>query len=393
MRTVIVSAIAGAAGAMVAMVLMQGDWLPDSRAQTAPPALVAPGTAEPRTVKLPDVYNAEGLTPEEAVNVAVYELVNRSVVNITTRGFRADAFFFLELPTEGTGSGAVIDKQGHILTNFHVIEDAQQVTVTLYDGSSYNAKFVGGDPPTDLAVIRIDAPREKLWPVTFGNSSKLRVGMRVFAIGNPFGLERTLSAGVISSLNRTLQIHANRAIRSIIQIDAAINPGNSGGPLLDSHGRMIGLNTAIASKTGQSAGVGFAIPVNLAIRAIPQLIQHGHVIRPQIGIQHVYETDAGLLVAKLTPGGPAEQAGIRGPRVIRERRGPFIIERIDRSAADLIVAVDGKPVKDAQQFLDIIESKQPGDVVTLTVIREGRRVDIPVRLGGGPSDGRRRLGI
>jgi S1-C subfamily serine protease len=206
--------------------------------------------------------------------------------------------------------------------------------------------------------------------------------MRVFAIGNPFGLERTLTTGVISSLNRSLQIRGNRTVKSIIQIDAAINPGNSGGPLLDTHGRLIGLNTAIASKTGQSSGVGFAIPVNLASRVVPQLITHGRVIRPDVGIHRVYEAERGLLITQLVPGGPAEQAGLRGPRIIRKKGGPFVFERWDVSAADLIVAVDGEDVQTWDDFLSVVERKRPGDRIVVTVLREGRRVDIPLVLGG-----------
>jgi S1-C subfamily serine protease len=198
-----------------------------------------------------------------------------------------------------------------------------------------------------------------------------------------------MTIGVISSLNRSLQIHENRTIKSIIQIDAAINPGNSGGPLLDSHGRLIGINTAIASRTGQSSGVGFAIPVNLITRVVPQLIQHGRVIRPEIGIQRVYETDAGLLIERLKPNGPAEQAGLQGPRIVRQRRGFVILERIDRTAADLIVAVDGQPTKTADEFLSYIEAKKPGDTVEVTVIRNNRKIPISVQLGGDQPNAQR----
>jgi S1-C subfamily serine protease len=336
------------------------------------------------------LFNGDGLSAEETVNVAVYENVNRSVVNITTKGSRPDAFFLLEIPSEGTGSGSVVDKTGHILTNYHVVEDAREVEVTIFDGNSYPATFIGADPINDVAIIKIDAPKESLYPVTFGDSGKLRVGMKVFAIGNPFGLERTLTTGIISSLNRSLQIRGNRNIRSIIQIDAAINPGNSGGPLLNSRGRVIGMNTAIASKTGQSSGVGFAIPVNLMARVVPELIQHGHVIRPEIGIQRVYETETGLLIAKLVPDGPAERAGLRGPQVVRQRRGPFVIERTDRTAADTIVAVDGKETKTADEFLGYIESKKPGDSVVVTVLREGKKVEARVTLAGDVAPGNRK---
>ena len=204
--------------------------------------------------------------------------------------------------------------------------------------------------------------------------------MRVFAIGNPFGLERTLTTGIVSSINRSLQIRGDRTIKSIIQIDAAINPGNSGGPLADSHGRLIGMNTAIASSTGQSAGVGFAIPINLIARIVPQLILKGKVIRPEIGISRVYQTEHGLLVAQLTPGGPAEKAGMKGPQIIRKRRGPFVFERVERNTADLIIEVDGKVIKTADDFLSIIETRNPGDAVILTVIRDGKETRVAVRL-------------
>ena len=328
------------------------------------------------------VFNRDGLTPEEIVNIAVYERTNRGVVNITTKSARVDGFFLLEIPEEGTGSGAVLDKAGHVLTNYHVVEGAREVAVTLFNQKTYEASLVGADPVNDIAVIRIDSPKDELHPIQLGDSRNLQVGMRVYAIGNPFGLERTMTTGIISSLNRSLQVHAGRTIKSIIQIDAAVNPGNSGGPLLDSHGRVIGINTAIASRTGQSAGVGFAIPVNLINRVAPQLIQHGRVIRPDIGIQRVYETEHGLLIARLTPNGSAERAGLRGPRVVRTRRGPFVVERIDRSAADLIVEADGKKVETVDDFLSYIESKKPGQQVELTIIREGRRLRVPVMLGG-----------
>jgi len=327
----------------------------------------------------------DDLTPEERVNVAVYQNVNRSVVNINTRTVQTDRFLLFEFPAEGEGSGTVLDRRGHILTNFHVVDGAREVQVTLCDGKTYEARLVGVDPATDVAVLRIEAPPESLQPVAFGNSAGLMVGQRVFAIGNPFGLERTLTTGIISSLNRSLPARrANRTIKSIIQIDAAINPGNSGGPLLDSHGRMIGMNTAIASKTGESAGVGFAIPINTIARVVPQLIQTGRVRRPESGIARAQEVDRGLRILTLVPGGAAEKAGLRGPKVVRQRKGqvPFISEKVfvDRSAADLIVAVDGQPVKTGDDILGIIEAKKPGDEVVLTIIREGKEQKVPLRL-------------
>ncbi len=323
-------------------------------------------------------------TPEELTNIAVYEAGNQSVANINTKATVAAGFFLLEVPSEGAGSGIVLDGQGHILTNFHVVDGAREIQVTLHDGSAHEARVVGVDPATDVAVLRIEPPATPLQPAAFGNSHDLRVGQRVFAIGNPFGLERTLTTGIISSLNRSLPTKTGRTIKSIIQTDAAINPGNSGGPLLDSRGRLIGMTTAIASRTGQSSGVGFAIPVGTLKRIVPQLIARGRVVRPDAGIARVYQTDEGLVVAAVVPDGPAERAGIRGFKVIRERRrqGPFMteFERIDRTTADLIVAVDGQPVKTADDFLSTVESRNPGDKVLIRVRREGRDLDVPLVL-------------
>ena len=345
----------------------------------------APGAAAP--VMRPPLSPAEaprGFTPEEVTNIAVYETVNRSVVNINTKATVSAGLFLLEVPSEGAGSGIVVDKAGHVLTNFHVVEGAKEIQVLLYDGSSHSATIVGQDPATDVAIVKVTAPPDLLEPVLFGQSADLRVGQRVFAIGNPFGLERTLTTGIISSLNRSLPTRSGRTIKSIIQTDAAINPGNSGGPLLDSSSRLIGMTTAIASRTGQSSGVGFAIPVGTLSRIVPQLIRQGKVVRPDAGIARVYQTDRGLLVASLVPDGPAEHAGMRGFRVVRERRrqGPFLseTERVDRSSADLIVAVGGVGVKNADDFLSQIEARNPGEQVLVTVEREGHVLDLPVVL-------------
>lgn len=374
MKNAVWSFVFGLCGAGLA-IWMTGSSSPNIVHAQRPPVLPIP------TADVLPRYNQDGLTSEEAVNVLVYERNNRGVVNITTRTVRNDGFFMMERDSEGSGSGAIIDRKGHILTNYHVIEDARQVKVALFNGKTYTATLVGADPVNDTAVIRIDAPEASLYPIEIGNSADLRVGMKVYAIGNPFGLERTMTTGIISSLNRSLQVTRDRSIKSIIQVDAAVNPGNSGGPLLDSHGRLIGVNTAIASRTGQSAGVGFAIPANLIARVVPQLIRHGRVIRPDTGILRVYELDEGLLITRLAPGGPAEQAGLRGPRVTRERRGPVIIERTDRSAADLIVAADGRPVSTVDDFLGYIESKSPGDQVALTVIRGNAEAKVTLQLG------------
>jgi S1-C subfamily serine protease len=258
----IVAALAGAFAAEVARVARSQHQLiaqePPGQSFAQPPVAARTGTVS----RLPVPPSDLELSPEERINVAVYEKVNRSVVNIKTETVRTDAFFFLatETPGEGAGSGSVFDTQGHILTNYHVVDDARAIEVTLFDGKSYDARVVGHDESNDIAVLKINAPASSLVPVEIGDSTNLRVGQRVFAIGNPFGFERTMSIGIISSLNRTLPARNQRLIKSVIQIDAAINPGSSGGPLLDGRGRLIGMNTAIASPTGQSAGVGFAVP-------------------------------------------------------------------------------------------------------------------------------------
>ena len=325
-----------------------------------------------------------GYTPDERANIQVYEKNNRSVVNITTRTIRPDFFMQAEVAADGTGSGSVLDKEGHILTNLHVVEGAREIRVTLHNGADYEAGIVGQDPVNDIAVLRIAAPAETLYPISFGSSDALRVGQKIYAIGNPFGLDRTMTIGIVSSLNRTIPSRNGRAMKSIIQIDAALNQGNSGGPLLDSRGQLIGMNTAIASETGQNSGVGFAIPAGTIRRVVPQLIKNGRVIRSSVGIAHVHPTDAGLLVAALIPGGPAEQAGVQGFRVIREQkqRGAFLYERtvVDRTSADVVQSVDGKPVRSFDQLLSAVEAKQPGDLVELGIVRGNQPQSVQIQL-------------
>jgi S1-C subfamily serine protease len=385
MRQVLCSIAASVAACLLTLWLVQHDVSSPAVAQAPPRPLEGPQLGAPQAPPVgpaADLYTRSGLTPDESVNVAVYDLVNRSVVNIST--VTVSRSFFMAVPDSGSGSGTVLDTEGHILTNYHVVENARQIQVTLYDEQAYDATLVGADPINDIAVLKIEAPQENLYPVSLGDSDHLRVGMRVFALGNPFGLDRTMSVGIISSLNRSLEVQENWVIKSIIQIDASINPGNSGGPLLDSHGHLIGMNTAIATADArQSAGIGFSIPVSLIRRVVPELIDHGRVIRGDIGITHVSVVEDGLRIARLVPNGPAERAGLRGPRVTR--RGPVVIE--DRSTADIIIAVDGEAVTTASEFLGHIESKKPGDSVEITVLRNGRRTPVTVTLGGEEAPG------
>ena len=329
------------------------------------------------------------LTPEERISVQVYEQCNRSVVNIDTQT-RLNRWPFGESEDPGAGSGVVLDQEGNILTNSHVISGVDSIMVTLFTGESYPATVVGEDMITDLAVLKISAPAKDLLPATFTDSSRLLVGQKIFAIGNPFGLERTLTSGLISSLNRSIPGRLpGRAIKGTIQIDAAINPGNSGGVLLDTHGKMIGINTAIASKSGGSHGVGFAIPTHTISRIVPQLLKHGKVIRGDVGIMqtkdHERDGTKGVLVAVMSPKGAAEKAGLRGPRVVKERTlvgGAIVIQqpKIDLDAADLIVAVSGAETKKTVDFMAIIDSHKPGDRVVLDVVRGGKRIQVPVVL-------------
>ncbi|MGC3970011.1 MAG: trypsin-like peptidase domain-containing protein [Pirellulales bacterium] len=396
MKSVIVgSLIVGAVGALGAIAVRDAWNQQRAHAQElfAPPqdqlpaVVTAPRPETPQSLPQIEPRAADDVladfTPEERVNIAVYETCNRGVVNISTKVVTETLLF--DIPSEGAGSGSVIDQAGHILTNYHVVSDAESINVTLFDGETYQASLVGRDPSNDIAVLKIEAPVESLVPIVFGDSSRLRVGQSVYAIGNPFGLERTLTTGIVSSLNRSLPGRNGRTMKSIIQIDAAINPGNSGGPLIDSRGRLIGMNTAIASKTGQNTGVGFAIPAATIARVVPQLVERGEVVRPDVGITRVYQTERGLLIAGLTAGGPAERAGLRGPQrtVQKRRQGPFMVEsqKLDISAADLIVEVNGEKIKTADDFLGLIEAHSPGSEVALTIIRDNQRFQARVRLG------------
>lgn len=334
-------------------------------------------------------FSIQALSPDEEVNVKIYQEMGPGVVNITTTTVSYD-FFLNPIPEKGTSSGSIIDKKGHILTNYHVVENAKRLEVTLYDGSKWEATLVGADPSNDLAVIKIGAPPEQLKSILFGDSSSLKVGQKVLAIGNPFGLERTLTVGVISSLGRTIRATNGRLMRGIIQTDAAVNPGNSGGPLLDSSGRMIGINTAIFSPVGASVGIGFAIPVNTAKGVVPQLIEKGHVSRPWLGITGQDITpelakllklpSGGVLVARVEKDSPADRSGIKGGKKT-VRIGNLQVVK----GGDMIVAIDGKAIKSIDQLVEDIESRSIGQSVELTILRDNKRRVFRVYLSKMPS--------
>jgi S1-C subfamily serine protease len=321
----------------------------------------------------------EGLTPEERVNVAVYENSHRSVVHIETRG-DSDSMFNRILSSEGSGSGSIWDQAGHILTNYHVIQGATQLVVTLHDGQQFDAVIVGHDISNDIAILKIEPEGHPLWPVQPGRSEKLKVGQRVFALGSPLGLEQTMTVGVVSSVNRTLPSLSKRTMKSIIQIDAALNRGNSGGPLMNSRGELIGMNTAIASRIGENSGIGFAIPAATILRIAPQLIQYGKVRRPSIGIESIAETAKGLLLVTLEPGGPAEKAGLQGVRVVRRRTVLGDLIRRDYSTADVLTEIDGQPIRSADDLLSSVESRKAGDSVLVTLSRKDQTIQVPIRL-------------
>ena len=334
------------------------------------------------------VFSA-ALTEDERNNIGVYEKVADGVVNVTSTALQLD-FFFNAFPTQGSGSGSIIDAKGHILTNHHVVADAQKLEVTLADGSKWPAKLVGSDPDNDLAVIKIDAPKEKLKVISMGDSRNLRIGQKVLAIGNPFGLQRTLTTGIISSLGRTIRSDVGTLIEDVIQTDAAINPGNSGGPLLNSDGEIIGINSAILSPSGGSVGIGFAIPVNTAKRVVPDLLSKGYVTYPWIGatIQSLVpeiakyrklKIERGAMIAEVAKGGPADKAGLKGGSQ-RIQVGNMIV----LVGGDVVVRADQHDVKTNDELIHYIREKKPGDTILLKVYRNGNFVDVKVTLSERP---------
>jgi S1-C subfamily serine protease len=318
-----------------------------------------------------------GLTEEENRQIEVFRRASASTVYITSKEYRRDWFSLnaYEIPS-GSGSGFVWDEQGHIVTNYHVIENGDRFVVALGDQTEYAAQVVGVAPSKDIAVLRIDAPRDKLVPLALGQSAGLVVGQKVLALGNPFGLDQTLTVGVVSALGRELESPTGRKIRDVIQTDAAINPGNSGGPLLDSAGRVVGVNTAIYSPSGASAGIGFAVPVDAVARLVPQLIRYGKPSQPGIGFEPLPDSYArrnrleGVVVVRVGRGTPADKAGLEG--LTRGRRG-WIVQ-------DSIVAVDGTPVSSVSDLMDRFEESGVGATVTLTVENDGERREVKIPL-------------
>jgi len=327
-----------------------------------------------------------GLTDEEAINVRVYRQAAPAVANIVTRMVEYD-FFLNPVPVEGAASGFLIDPRGHILTNFHVVQEAQTIEVILGDQSRYTAKFIGADQRNDVALIKIDPRGRKISALTLGDSGALQVGQHVLAIGNPFGFQSTLTTGVVSALGRTVQTSPQTFIDEAIQTDAAINRGNSGGPLLNSRGEVIGINTAIFTPTGTTAGIGFAIPINTAKLISQDLINTGRVHRAFLGVEGrplwpglVEALDLpvqqGLLIERATPGGPAERAGLRGgSRIALAGMRRILI------GGDVIVGVNGQKVASQLDLNVFLNRKRPGDAITVTVYRGRQKMDVRVTLG------------
>jgi S1-C subfamily serine protease len=324
------------------------------------------------------------LSADENANIDVFKRISPSVVHITTLTTQREMFSRnVQQVPRGTGTGFVWDDQGHIVTNFHVIQGGTAARVTLNDQSSYPAQLVGAFPERDLAVLRIKAPKDKLPPIPIGTSRDLIVGQRVYAIGNPFGLDQTLTTGIVSALNREIESFNDRVIRGVIQTDAAINPGNSGGPLLDSAGRLIGVNSQIASPSGASAGIGFAIPVDEVNRVVPRLIRDGRVVRPALGIAALPDTvnealklPKGVGIVQVTEGSPAAKAGIQPFR--RSEEGGVV-------QGDVITAIDDHAVANIDDLLTQLENHQPGDTVTLTLWRAGKTRKLTVALAKSQS--------
>jgi len=321
----------------------------------------------------------EALLADERNTIRVFEQAAPSVVFIINKVLRRDMFTLdvTEIP-QGSGSGFVWDREGHIVTNYHVVEGANALTVTFFDNSTFDAEIVGMEPSKDLAVVKVRAPRGKLRSIPVGASGDLLVGQKVLAIGNPFGLDHSLSVGVVSALGREITSMANRKIRGVIQTDAAINPGNSGGPLLDSRGRLIGINTSIITPSGANAGVGFAVPADIVKQIVPQLIEHGRVIQPDLGVNFVTNDSIarrlgikGVIIRTVDPGSSAEGAGLKG--ITRNRRGDYVL-------GDVIVGIKGIEVENYDGLAYTLEQCEIGETVTVEYTRNGKKRSARVTL-------------
>ncbi len=358
------------------------------------PAAVAVSPSPTPTVRMAPTVGPTAIplsvTDLEARIATVYREAGASVVNITSRSVGYD-FFFNPIPRQGSGSGFFYDTQGHIVTNYHVIADADELQVTLADGQTVPAQIVGSDPSNDLAVIKVDLPAEVIRPLPIGDSTQVYVGQFVLAIGNPFGLERTLTFGIVSALGRVIESPNQRFIGEVIQSDVAINPGNSGGPLLNLAGQVIGVNSAILSPSGANAGIGFAISARTVQRVVPVLIRDGRYPHPSLGVRVIELTpqraalfrragvqlpDQGLLIADLVMNGPAAQAGLRGPdRLVRVGNVNLPL------GGDVIIAINDQPITTSQDLIVYLETQtQVGETVQVKVLRDGREQVLPVTL-------------
>jgi S1-C subfamily serine protease len=374
---------------LVAVVLIAGAYWAGGRWGQRQPRKVE---ALPLGGKVTDVAQRDaGLTEEESINVRVYRQASGAVANILTKATEYD-FFMDPVPVEGAGSGFVIDARGFIMTNFHVVQDAQSIEVVLGDQTRYPAKFIGADQHNDVALIKIEPKGKSLPVLTLGDSSTLQVGQKVLAIGNPFGFQSTLTTGVVSALGRTVQTSQSTYIDEAIQTDAAINRGNSGGPLINSRGEVIGINSAIYTPSGTTAGIGFAIPINTAKRIAHDLMTEGRVRQAFLGVQTLpiggwlaealdLPIQDGLLIEEVTPGGPAAAAGLHGGN----QEALAGMRRIT-IGGDVIVAIDQQKIASKVDMDLALNRKRPGDTVTVTVYRGGKKLDIPVKLGERTGD-------
>jgi len=371
---------------LAALVLLLGAFWAGARFGPRQPtqveALPLGGSSTPMSIAQRDA----ALTEDEAINVRIYRQVSPAVANILTKATEYD-FFMDPVPVEGAGSGFVIDPRGYILTNFHVVEVAQSIEVVLGDQSRYPAKFIGADQRNDVALVKIDPKGKSLAALPLGDSAAIQVGQKVLAIGNPFGFQSTLTTGVVSALGRTVQTSQSTFIDEAIQTDAAINRGNSGGPLINSHGQVIGINSAIYTPTGTTAGIGFAIPINTAKSIANDLMTDGRVHRAFLGVETLpvggwlsealdLPVKEGLLVQRATNGGPAAAAGIHGG----DRVAQAGMRRI-AIGGDVITAIDNQKVASQLDVNLVLNHKRPGDTVNVTLYRGGKKMDIPVKLG------------